>query len=1144
MASLDTNSDVFISYKRLNKDFVTKLHDELVGKGREVWVDFEDIPPGGTDFMQEIYEGIDGANTFIVVLTPEYLKSKYTLAELDYAVKNNKKVLPLLYEEVDTAEVPESIQHINWIYFNRDDDFETALGKLISAMDTDLDYLKTHKRLLVRARRWDTNGRDNGLLLSSSEVTEADQWMAASVTKTPHPTVLHTDYISASRAARARRQRQILTGVTATLVISLVTTLIAIVFYFQSQQAQQEEAEAREQAEVNLFEAQNTQSLFLSNLAQQAFEDERPQTALLLAIEALGFREQGIKHTESIAALRLALSSDIQELSYIEHERPITAVDISQDLQKVVTASGQVATIWDVRERELGLELEHEGLVSYVEWSPSAEAVLTINVAQGCISVNCPISLNIWDAETGERTFQYETTGEGASHWNDDGTNLEFFAALQFPELLCTQNCVTQIKVWSIDDTQNAMAQVSSKEAIDAISLSPNGEKVAIFYPQVVQVLDITTGDSDFRITGFNNAMWHGSGQFILAWDDGVCDDDVCQTTFNTYSTRNGELQTEWVVDGIADEVTWYEAGRELLIHTKPATTCEENCTFALEGWRILREDDSFMPVNEFVFPLDSQVVQIEFDARHRRLITVNDSAGAQRRIDVWNVDTQQQILSMPEGESYRLAFWAGGRNTMLTVMQDHSVRLWNLEAQKQGLTILERTYRQEPTWEASGERVLVWDNENLLQIWERRGRDWQAVGEMPHGSDIVNAIWQPDGDWIVSLQEPLDDCGSDDCPYLMNLWDGDSVTQRVELVGRVESVVWSSKGNGGRFVAPVIQTGASCTTFECVSHVEVWDVIERNDGLDWEQRFVIELEDNVTLSEIAWNDRGDYVSLRKTICDDMGTCSYGLVVWDTEAETQLQDLSFDQNPSVLRWGNAANTVFSWMRPSVTCSKNCQNDIQLIDVETGEVIYELSYEALLYNLVLGRQDNLLAAVVPTRSDCDVTSCATEIQLWEVVDGEIDARRLEDSLTYRNPAWSNNGALILARAESGNNVVIWDVASNEQFVTLPHNVGRIEGAVWKDDDLELLTWDNLDVARVWDVRDGEAGIILEHTSNIIDIRWSDDERQILTWIGDEAWIWDVDLDVLYDIARNQAIRPLTEEEKNSAFLRDLDLGGEP
>ena len=38
-------SDLFISYSRIDIGFVNQLHTSLVAAGKDVWIDWQDIPP-------------------------------------------------------------------------------------------------------------------------------------------------------------------------------------------------------------------------------------------------------------------------------------------------------------------------------------------------------------------------------------------------------------------------------------------------------------------------------------------------------------------------------------------------------------------------------------------------------------------------------------------------------------------------------------------------------------------------------------------------------------------------------------------------------------------------------------------------------------------------------------------------------------------------------------------------------------------------------------------------------------------------------------------------------------------------------------------------------------------------------------------
>ena len=90
-------SDVFVSYRRKDVEFTKQLVTALQDTGKEVWVDWEDIPPGSEGFTDDIRRGLEGADAFICVLTPDYLDSTYCVdLELGTAVALNKKIIPIV----------------------------------------------------------------------------------------------------------------------------------------------------------------------------------------------------------------------------------------------------------------------------------------------------------------------------------------------------------------------------------------------------------------------------------------------------------------------------------------------------------------------------------------------------------------------------------------------------------------------------------------------------------------------------------------------------------------------------------------------------------------------------------------------------------------------------------------------------------------------------------------------------------------------------------------------------------------------------------------------------------------------------------------------------------------------------------------
>lgn len=80
-------ADVFISYSRKDRGFVRKLHDALAKLNRDTWVDWEDIPLSAA-WLQEIYAGIDAADNFVFVISPESVDSTTCQQEISRAATN------------------------------------------------------------------------------------------------------------------------------------------------------------------------------------------------------------------------------------------------------------------------------------------------------------------------------------------------------------------------------------------------------------------------------------------------------------------------------------------------------------------------------------------------------------------------------------------------------------------------------------------------------------------------------------------------------------------------------------------------------------------------------------------------------------------------------------------------------------------------------------------------------------------------------------------------------------------------------------------------------------------------------------------------------------------------------------------------
>lgn len=226
-------ANVFISYSRKDISFTKRLTTELQKWQHEFWIDWERIPPT-VDWWKEIEKGIEEADAFLFLISPDSAKSKVCRREIDHAVHNGKRIIPIVVKEIDREQAPKQVEHLNYIFFSREDDFDTAAKKLITAIQTDYEWAATHRRLQIRALEWEAKNRDHSSLLRGKDLQEAELELNANTSKDPNPTDLQRQYVFASRQDATRRQRQTTAGIAVALVVSILLGVAAV---FQRQEA-------------------------------------------------------------------------------------------------------------------------------------------------------------------------------------------------------------------------------------------------------------------------------------------------------------------------------------------------------------------------------------------------------------------------------------------------------------------------------------------------------------------------------------------------------------------------------------------------------------------------------------------------------------------------------------------------------------------------------------------------------------------------------------------------------------------------------------------------------------------------------------------------------------------------------------------
>jgi hypothetical protein len=440
MARPDTNAklNVFISYSRDDLRFADQLDAALALTGFATTLDRHGIS-GGEDWKQRLGSLVRDTDTVVFVLSPSSAASDVCGWEVEEAARLGKRILPVLCRPLEGIKPPARLAGINYIYFYDEpkapgSGFGSGLAQLVTALNTDLDWLREHTRLLQRAIEWEAGGRHENRLLSGADVAAARSWVARRPKGAPEPTAAHLEFIRASEEAEARRLsaerenleriaaaqaaretalaekeaaqqreaqasrrvvRRTLAGLSAAIVLALVASGLGLLAWSKQQEAGRQAQEAQAQAK----RAQDAQAA--AETAAQDAEAARRQAVetrdAALLNQSQYFTElarQEIGRGNAAAGVMLALEAvrDTEGDSEIARTRP-------QWPDAAITLEAGNRAL-----RERLVLAGHLGAIFGVAVTPDGAKLVTTSTDQ---------TVRIWDARTGVELKVLRATATG-----------------------------------------------------------------------------------------------------------------------------------------------------------------------------------------------------------------------------------------------------------------------------------------------------------------------------------------------------------------------------------------------------------------------------------------------------------------------------------------------------------------------------------------------------------------------------------------------------------------------------------------------------------------------------------------------------------------------------------------------------------
>ena len=363
---------------------------------------------------------------------------------------NNKRIVTILYHPVERKELFVGLGEIQWISYP-ELGFEPTFQRLITAIDTDLEWVRQHTRFGLRAAQWEANSRDNGFLLHGLELREAIRWLEQAPTiKGQQPTEIHQQYIRASEQWEAG----------------------------EIQRLKDLNSEKERQARI----ATARERVAFSTLSLE----EDPERSILLAMYAMDAtrNSDGIVISEAEDALHRAILRSQVRLTLTGHKREVNAIAVNGRLA-VSASEDKTLKVWDM---ETGHELRtlrgHTGGVHGVALSGHGRLA---------VSASEDKTLKVWEVETG-RELQ-TLTGHGAYVW---GVALSGDGRLA---VSCSKD--KTLKVWEVETGRELQTLQGHTGGVYGVALSGDGRfAISASEDKTLKMWEVESGRELRTLTG------------------------------------------------------------------------------------------------------------------------------------------------------------------------------------------------------------------------------------------------------------------------------------------------------------------------------------------------------------------------------------------------------------------------------------------------------------------------------------------------------------------------------------------------------------------------------------------------------------------------------------------------------------------
>lgn len=787
-----TTTDAFISYSRSNLDFVEQLASELTSNGKEPWFDKSDVPlrgiPAGSEWWHEIEQGIEAADNFIFIISPEAVVSPYCNAEIAHAVEHGKRKIPImLYREDEPSALAEVTQAINaipdeelvpeaifvperdlkklvrrnwqrisavqYIPFKSHDDWLQPTQDLIGALEQDIERVRALNELQRDAATWERQERSSSFLLRGDALKEAEVLITESMGLDPEPSPLQLEYIAVSRKDENRRRRITIGGVLGSIMLIMAAVVTAILI--QTNAVQERSIMERNAAEER------------ANLQATAAEDQ----AIIASTAVAAEEEAQLRRQQAEDALRVALSRQLAAQAAIQLDRQLDlALLLSVEAVRMENTIEARSSLLDALSRSGALDSFLYGPDNFVQslaFSPDGDLVATgVCLEEEYFGLTRCVKggVFLWDVLTRQliNVIEVGLVGNVPSlAFSPDGQHLAVGGCheegiMAGPVMKCVQGAV---ELWDVTTLQldgsplvghqNESAYYANQA--DHLAYSPDGRWLAVSgsifkdaWQDTITFWDMETrrpvGEPFIPSDSLSDLSFNPAGDLMAV--SSSFDDAITLWAFSSGSVTGEPITFE------------IENPKQLAFNPDGAILVSTHGDDSITLWDVF----SGQPIGEPLTAAAGVGGSIAFSDDGQFLASTG-GGGAQENdnvITIWDVASQKLVREFRSGTPWPVTqiTFSPGSHRLISGSQDGTVLIWDLDSRHPLAAPISVDVKSAMyvTFSPDGRLLASGANDGVVRLWDLgSGKEVDSLTISETGGGVNSIAFSPDSKTLIA---------------------------------------------------------------------------------------------------------------------------------------------------------------------------------------------------------------------------------------------------------------------------------------------------------------------------------------------------------------------------------------------------------